>query len=547
MTRTTRDALGAIAVALLLVLAGCSGAVDAGNGPAVDTSGTDGADAGSTTDPAGEGSGAGSSTDGESTGYDNLAPGTVVRPGPTDPAEMDRLDGVDYIGWEAGYWHNDTTDVDLSDGLSEAEAGPYLARSMARVEYLRGVEFTREVTMVVTTEAEYRTQLEEYRRAEDSGDAARRAALDAHWAQVYEAAFVQGADETPPEGLGVFFEGFYNYDARIQFIQYDGDHPMGHPAGIHPYSFRETLVVHELVHALQDEFGSRAGQIRQTGTGSFDEIASSAALLEGEAVYLEVLYVEQCASGAWKCVVEPPAPPYLTEPTNRENRELAEIFLARYPYLEGVAFVDHVYTEGVSGRTGWEAIHYAHQNPPMATEQITHPERYPSEPVAAVSVPENSRNGWMPKFWSRLGERQLYMMFWYQDYEHEIPVIDSEDHFSDVESLSDRFVYESVPSTGWAGDRILTFARGEEDAYVWTIQFDSVGDAEEFHAAYLQVLAGHGGEQVGDYVWVIPDGQFADAFYVRQSGLQVTIVNAPTVEELGDVNPSVAALVDSGR
>jgi len=195
VTRTTRNALGAIAAALLLTLAGCGGAVDPGNAPDVETADADGIDVGSRTGS----TDAGSAREPSAAGYDNLAPGTVVRPGPTDPAEMDRLDGVDYIGWEAGYWHNDSVDVDLSDGLSEAEAGPYLARSMARVEYLRGTEFTREVTMEVVTEAGYRTQLEEYRRAGDSGDAAHRATLDAHWAQVYEATFVQGADETPPE------------------------------------------------------------------------------------------------------------------------------------------------------------------------------------------------------------------------------------------------------------------------------------------------------------------------------------------------------------
>ncbi|MFC7081547.1 hypothetical protein [Halorussus caseinilyticus] len=43
-------------------------------------------------------------------------------------------------------------------------------------------------------------------------------------------------------------------------------------------------------------------------------------------------------------------------------------------------------------------------------------------------------------------------------------------------------------------------------------------------------------------MWRIPDGGFADAFYVSVDGRNVTIVNAPTVEQLSEVRPDVGPI-----
>ncbi|MFC7135716.1 hypothetical protein ACFQRB_02125 [Halobaculum litoreum] len=62
----------------------------------------------------------------------------------------------DRLGWEAGYWYNESIDVNQSDGLDAAEREAFVARTMARVERVRGLEFRESVPVEVISRAEYR-------------------------------------------------------------------------------------------------------------------------------------------------------------------------------------------------------------------------------------------------------------------------------------------------------------------------------------------------------------------------------------------------------
>jgi hypothetical protein len=42
----------------------------------------------------------------------------------------------------------------------------------------------------------------------------------------------------------------------------------------------------------------------------------------------------------------------------------------------------------------------------------------------------------------------------------------------------------------------------------------------------------------GEGQYVVPSGEFADAFRIDRQGTRVTIVNAPTAEDLSDVRPA---------
>jgi hypothetical protein len=107
-----------------------------------------------------------------------------------------------------------------------------------------------------------------------------------------------------------------------------------------------------------------------------------------------------------------------------------------------------------------------------------------------------------------------------------------------------QYNYDFPVTDGWDGDRLVPYvnensAETGETGYVWEINWDSEADAAEFVDGYEQLLSYHGAESVEDRenVYHIPEGNgFADAFHVRQDGDTVTIVNAPTVEELGDVH-----------
>ncbi|QLH75768.1 hypothetical protein HZS55_02290 [Halosimplex rubrum] len=78
--------------------------------------------------------------------------GTATPTGPTTPNRTADGDGAmaenppdpetDRLGWEGGYWYNETIDVNQTDGLSESERSALVARTMARVERVDGRDRT---------------------------------------------------------------------------------------------------------------------------------------------------------------------------------------------------------------------------------------------------------------------------------------------------------------------------------------------------------------------------------------------------------------------
>jgi hypothetical protein len=71
---------------------------------------------------------------------------------------------------------------------------------------------------------------------------------------------------------------------------------------------------------------------------------------------------------------------------------------------------------------------------------------------------------------------------------------------------------------------------------VWRSTWDSPADAREFFDGYRTVLDEHGAVERGDGVYVIESGPYADAFRVVRRGETVTVVNAPTIEDLDAVH-----------
>jgi hypothetical protein len=58
---------------------------------------------------------------------------------------------VDQIGWENSYWYDDPVRVTTDDGLNESEREVVVARAMARVEHIRQLEFRESVPVEVTS------------------------------------------------------------------------------------------------------------------------------------------------------------------------------------------------------------------------------------------------------------------------------------------------------------------------------------------------------------------------------------------------------------
>ncbi|WP_135305773.1 Hvo_1808 family surface protein [Haloarcula amylovorans] len=438
---------------------------------------------------------------------------------PPDP-ETDRL------GWENGYWANESLDVETGDGLSAAERRALVARSMARVEAIREREFERPVEFDVVSRAAY--------AANQSQDSFQRLVGTRYYNQVYEATFIvdeeTDAYDVVTGGQSAAVGGFYAVGSdRFVLVVEDPDDP----------TVDEGILVHELTHALQDQTGLLDSAFRSP-TLSSDARTGLLGLVEGDANYVMARYDARCANGTWQCLPSDASASVGGEGSDSDGDSADSVNLGVYltgyqPYSDGPALV-----AALRERGGWDAVDAAYDSPPVSTEQTIHPERYPDERPRPLDRRAPTDGEWRRFTSDTLGEAWLYSMFWYQDREYDIPVVDSGQVLSPDAGAYDTYNYTSAPSEGWANDRISLYRNGDASGYVWVTTWDSEDDARQFADAYRRVLEGHGGESAGDQTWRIPEDEpYGDAFRVVRDDRTVTVVNGPDLDALSAIAPDV--------
>ncbi|WP_269449507.1 Hvo_1808 family surface protein [Halobacterium sp. CBA1126] len=208
--------------------------------------------------------------------------------GGNDPVEGPAAGEFDYadpagdaLGWEGGYWHNESIPVTVEDGLNESERRMVVDRSMARVEHLRGIEFDERVPVDVISRTTYR---EEYTGGGNASDA--MATFDN---VKFEALFLVGerndslAVQDDNRGSNVL--GFYSpREDRIVVIS-ESETP----------TIDENTLGHELMHALQ--FRNFEANF---SSPTRDKANAHNGLIEGEASFLDGRYGEHCGD-EWEC------------------------------------------------------------------------------------------------------------------------------------------------------------------------------------------------------------------------------------------------------
>ena len=407
----------------------------------------------------------------------------------------------DRIGWENGYWYDDPVSVTPGDGYNASEREAVVARTMARVEHIRKLEFDRTVPVEVIS----RQQYVDNRSGGGSSDT-HEAWNDQVWEGLFIVGESTGTEESFNSTLGASVQGYYSPgDEQIVLVSDSAT----------PTIDRATLA-HELVHALQDQ------QFGLGGSGETqDQQLATDGVVEGEANYIEEIYSRRCDRG-WSCIPEPPRDGGGGGAPDDYNQGL---FLTIYqPYATGPTFVDTV-----RERSGWDGVDALHEQFPESTEQVIHPPAYPDEKPVEVTVRDRSNEEWerfdVDPVADTVGETSIYAMFVSND-------VASPD--------GGRLSYQSTPSEGWGGDSLVPYTDGdgdEEDAYVWVTAWDTERDAGEFRRSYVDLLESKGATNPRANVYVVPDSSaFGDAFRVVRNGDRVRVVNAPTVDQLDEVH-----------
>ncbi|XGI84560.1 Hvo_1808 family surface protein [Halorutilales archaeon Cl-col2-1] len=423
------------------------------------------------------------------------------------------------IGEVDGYSHDDRLDINTSDGLSDNEAEALVSRSMARVEYIRGVEFNSEIPVRSISRSEYHDRMSERERRSNSN---RNSSLSDWNNQVWEALFIVGEnDDITDEIHGVINSnviGYYSPENDTVFLVSGAS------------KIDESTLVHELVHALQDQRG-KLEEFRNTSLLTQDQQLASDAVVEGEANYIMYRYEERCGDG-WDCLEGGSS----STSGSGSDVNLGVLMTMYEPYSDGPGYVASL----VEDRDGyrWSRLEERYDDPPETTEEVIHL-------GGSGDVPEIEFNDTSSRNWSlyehgydTVGEASVFTMFWYQSYRYGIDATNTSD-FRQPSRRYGIYRYVSRASAGWGNDRVYPYKTdGGGNGYVWKTVWDSKSDADEFYDAYTEVLEGHGAERHGE-AWVIPDGEFADAFHVTKDGKTVKIVNAPDIESLSGIDQSI--------
>ncbi|MFB6221849.1 MAG: Hvo_1808 family surface protein [Halolamina sp.] len=441
---------------------------------------------------------------------------------PPDPEE-------DQLGWENGYWHNESIDVDQSDGLSEAELNATVSRAMARVEYVRELEFQKTVPVELISREEFansnnRTVNETFRAFDDTK---------------FEALLLVGEQDdsldVQQENRGTSVQGYYSptKDAIVIIAENTSSPEMD-----------EFTLGHELVHALQDQHFNLSSINRKTRDGA----NADSGIVEGDANYVQNRYEDRCGEGgSWNGSCVRP----MSE-GGGGGGGLANIgvyFVKFQPYSDGPKFIASRYKAG-----GWAAVNAVYNDTPASAEQVIHPEKYGEDAPTTVELEDQHSDQWQrlrpadrPDY-GVVGQTGVASMFVYPLY-HEGEggrIVQPRNwlNYTDDGSISsfDPLNYGFDYAEGWDGDRMHFYRNADnETAYVWRIVWDTPQDAAEFRDGYEQLLAYWGAEEAGENTYRIPEGasQFADAFHITVEGDTVTIVNAPTTDELSQVRSSV--------
>ena len=145
---------------------------------------------------------------------------------------------------------------------------------------------------------------------------------------------------------------------------------------VDPKMLEQTVMVHELTHALQDQHFSLATREKEMMKDT-DAAMAYHSVLEGEAVLVMMAHLLKNAgvdldeavkedallqsmmnATAADTMIDPATPRYFVESL-------------KFPYLDGLKFVAAAYKRG-----GWKELDRIHANPPRSTRQILHPEEY---------------------------------------------------------------------------------------------------------------------------------------------------------------------------
>lgn len=228
---------------------------------------------------------------------------------------------------------------------------------------------------------------------------------------------------------------------------------------------------HEYTHALQDaQYDLSDGLNLNEETCKIDSeyCAAVTALVEGDASFTETQWFLEHSSLKDKQEVLKYYQDYTSPIFDNTPVFLQEDLI--FPYGKGLEFVTYLFEEG-----GYAAVDDAFLNPPVTTEQILHPERYPQDLPIEITLDAFTSSlgaGWEEIERNTLGEWYTYLML--------AKPLSSAWALQEDEAL--------VAAEGWGGDQYLVYhqVENDEDVLISVSEWDTQTDADEYWQAFTR-------------------------------------------------------------
>ena len=247
--------------------------------------------------------------------------------------------------------------------------------------------------------------------------------------------------------------GFYDPDTKVLYVVESA-----------PQDMRKTIIEHELIHALQDQYVD-LDSLRRLTQGNNDLASAVQSVTEGQAVYEQLeanLGIGDIAArlpGGWDRV----RTEIRRSSTNMPLFSTAPLLFQEtllFPYLSGAEFVRRAKLS--------DSLPVAEMRLPVSTEQVMHADAYDGQGDAPTRIELPRPAGGEPIYSNNLGEfeTRLLLYAW------------SRDQAAAVRGAA-----------GWDGDRYVLFRTPEGEAIAWLTVWDSPVDAGEFFDVAHDALA----------------------------------------------------------
>jgi hypothetical protein len=258
-----------------------------------------------------------------------------------------------------------------ASALAQPSASDSLAGPMKEVEKLRGLSFRHAVAHQQIDRSELPARMRE------------QLAKSLPYPAEDLVTVLRALQLVDPQTKNVLDKMIELYDQQVlafydpqTHVYYSLSKPPAAAAGMDADMLAETVELHELTHALQDQIfnaGVRDEKLKDDTDGSM----AYHSLLEGEAT---LVMMASMMSKLGKTVDDLAANDMLLGVLSEAaaadksmGTDMPKYFTEslKFPYLEGLRFVVIAYRHG-----GWKSLDRVHANPPRTTREILHPEEY---------------------------------------------------------------------------------------------------------------------------------------------------------------------------